>query len=106
VAVLGISSLAIPQFASAGQAVYYPAYNQNAYDRGGHYGGYDNHYYYDRDHHAARSFAIIGGSAAAGATIGAAAGHGQGAAIGAIIGGVAGVVADQAVRCHDHDRRW
>jgi hypothetical protein len=119
VAVLSISSLTIPQLASAGQADYYRGYNQNTYyHRGGDYrdgyygdrgydsGRYDDHYYYDRDHHAGRSAAIIGGSAAAGAAIGGAAGRGQGAAIGAIIGGVAGVVADQAVRHHDHDRRW
>lgn len=120
VAVLSISSLAIPQFASAGQRPeYYSEYSQNSYyngghewrhggdNRDGHYGGaYDNHYYYGHDNHAGRSVAIIGGTAAAGAAIGAAAGHGQGAAIGALIGGVAGVVADQAVRHHDHDRRW
>ena len=128
VAVLGISSLAIPQFAGAGQAGNYGGYNQNTYyndgrygrtapyDRGWHdrgdyrdnyyHGGYDDRPYGDRDHHAGRSVAIIGGSAAAGAAIGAAAGHGQGAAIGAIVGGVAGVAADQAVRHHDHDRRW
>ena len=64
-------------------------------------GRYYDHRDYDRNHHAGRSVAIIGGSAAAGAVIGAAAGHGQGAALGAIIGGVAGVVADQAVRSHD-----
>ena len=124
VAVLSIFSLAAPQFSSAGQAANYPQYNQNTYhegryyrnapdgrewrDRGEYrdhyYGGYDDRYYYDRDRHAGRSVAIIGGSAAAGAALGAAAGHGQGAAIGAIIGGVAGVVADGAVRHHDHDR--
>ena len=115
--VLGISSLAIPQFAGAGQAAYYSRDNQNTYYTAGRYGGWDHDrgyhdgYYGGRyddrdDRHAGRSFAIIGGSAAAGAAIGAAAGHGQGAAIGAIVGGVAGVVADQAVRHHDRDRRW
>jgi hypothetical protein len=133
VAVLSISSLVVPQFASAGQAANYRGYNQNTYyqdgryyrtapsDRGWHdrgeyrngYGEYRNDYYggryddnrryYERDNHAGRSVAIIGGSAAAGAALGAAAGHGQGAAIGAIIGGVAGVVADQAVRHHNRN---
>jgi hypothetical protein len=133
VAVLSISSLAIPQFASAGQDRHHDSgYYQNSYsdngryyhrggddrdgyhgdrdgyrgDRGYYGGGYGDHYYYDRDHHAGRSAAIIGGSAVAGAAIGGAAGRGQGAAIGAVIGGVAGIVANQAVRHHDHDRRW
>ena len=141
VAVLSIFSLAIPQFASAGQGPNYRDYNQgnythdgyaqtahwgdrqydrewnhhrddrDSYYRNGYYGNngyygdqYDNRYYDDRDHHAGRSTAIIGGSAAAGAVLGAAAGQGKGAAIGAVIGGVAGVIADQAVR--HHDRRW
>ncbi len=130
-AVLSISSLVVPEFASAGQAGRYPEYNQNSYynhkgdrewrhggeRRDGYYGDkdydrdrYDDRYYndryYDRDRHAGRSFAIIGGSTATGAAIGAAAGRGQGAAIGAVIGGVAGIVADQAVRHHNRDRRW
>ena len=43
----------------------------------------------------AKSAAIIGGSAAAGAAIGAMAGGGKGAAIGAITGGAGGLVYDQ-----------
>jgi hypothetical protein len=91
-------------------------WNHQGDDRGGSYrngyygdrGYYGNRYsddrnYYERDRHAGRSTAIIGGSAVAGAVLGAAAGQGKGAAIGAIVGGVAGVVADQAVRHHD---RW
>ena len=121
VAVLGIFSLVTPQLSSAGQAANYPSYNQNTYYDGrygrtapygqewhdrGYYGDRyrDDRYYYDRNHHDGRSAAIIGGSAAAGAVLGAAAGQGKGAAIGAIVGGVAGVIADQAVRHHDHDR--
>ena len=126
VAVLGIFLLVTPQLSSAGQAAYYPGYGQNTYyqdgryDRtapygqdwrhrrdyhDGYYGGrYDDRYYYQRNHHDGRSAAIIGGSAAVGAVLGAAAGQGRGAAIGAIVGGVAGVIADQAVRHHDHDR--
>jgi uncharacterized protein YcfJ len=72
-------------------------HNQEWRDHGDRYDGR----YYDHDHHAGRSAAIIAGSAAAGAAIGAAAGHGEGAAIGAVVGGVAGLVADQAVRHHD-----
>ena len=141
VAVLSIFSLAIPQFASAGQGANYRDYSQGNYTRDGYYqtapgvnrqydrdwnrrrddrdgsyrngyygnngyygDRYDNQYYDDRDHHAGRSAAIIGGSAAAGAVLGAVAGQGKGAAIGAVIGGVAGLVADQAVR--HHDSRW
>ena len=66
---------------------------------------YDRGRYDDRDRHAGRSVAIIGGSAAAGALFGAAAGDGKGAAIGAIVGGIGGLIADQAVRSHDHRRR-
>jgi hypothetical protein len=57
--------------------------------------------YYDEGAHDARTGAIIGGSAAAGALIGAAAGHGQGAVIGAVIGGIAGAVASAAANHHD-----
>ena len=80
-------------------------YRNGYYGDRGYYGGRDDdRYYYERNRHAGRSAAIIGGSAAAGAVLGAAAGSGKGAAIGAIVGGVAGVVADQAVRHHDRDR--
>ncbi len=78
-------------------------YYRNGYYRDGYYdrGSYGDGYY-DRDRHAGRSAAIIVGGAGAGAAIGAAAGHGQGAAIGAVVGGIAGIIADQAVRHHDH----
>jgi hypothetical protein len=78
------------------------SYQNNYYGDNRYYGsGYDRGYYYDRDHHAGRSVAIIGGSAAAGAAIGAVTGQGKGAALGALIGGVGGLIADQAVRHHD-----
>ena len=82
------------------------SYRNGYYGDQGYYGnGYqDDRYYYERNRHAGRSAAIIGGSAAAGAALGAAAGQGRGAAVGAIVGGIAGVVADQAVR--HHDRRY
>ena len=78
-------------------------YDTDRYDRGNYDARYyDRDYYYDRDdHHAGRTAAIIGASAAAGAVIGGVAGHGQGAAVGALVGGIAGFVADQAVRHHD-----
>jgi len=125
VAVLSIFGLALAPFAMPVQAAdhgYYGeqdsrhaqyvdsdrAHNDRGYtDRyyDNHY--YDNHYhdrgsYRERESHAGRSVAIVGGSAAAGALIGAAAGHGHGAAIGAVVGGIAGFIADQSVRQHDH----
>jgi hypothetical protein len=51
----------------------------------------------------AKSAAIIGGSAAAGAAIGAMAGGGKGAAIGAITGGAGGLVYDQVTRRKNDD---
>ena len=52
----------------------------------------------------AKSAAIIGGSAAAGAAIGAMAGGGKGAAIGAITGGAGGLVYDQVTRRKDDEQ--
>ena len=115
IAVLSIFSLALTTVAIPAQAAehgyyreqdnrhaqYVPSdrYQDRYYDN--RHGDYDRGGYYDRDNHAGRSAALIGGSAAAGAVIGAAAGHGQGAAIGAIIGGIGGFIADQSVRHHD-----
>jgi hypothetical protein len=124
IAVLSIFGLALANFPTPAQAAdhgYYgeQEYNHTRYVRNdrGDARGYSNRYsdnryrqndryydrgaYRDRDSHAGRSAAIIGGSAAAGAVIGAAAGHGQGAAIGAVVGGIAGFIADQSVRHHD-----
>ena len=110
IAVLSIFSLALANMAIPAQAAEHGYYREQD-NRHAHYVpndryhdrySYDDHYrYYDRDSHAGRSAAIIGGSAAAGALIGAAANHGQGAAIGAIIGGIGGFIADQSVRHHD-----
>jgi uncharacterized protein YcfJ len=117
IAVLSIFTLALTTVAIPAQAAEHGFYreqdsrharyipNDRYYDDRYHapvrYYDNDRHGYYDRDNHAGRSAAIIGGSAAAGAVIGAAAGHGQGAAIGAIIGGIGGFIADQSVRHHD-----
>ena len=60
-----------------------------------------NYYYSNRPRYVvrrrskAKSAAIIGGSAAAGAGIGALAGGGKGAGIGAIAGGAAGLIYDR-----------
>jgi hypothetical protein len=51
----------------------------------------------------AKSAAIIGGSAAAGAAIGAMAGGGKGAAIGALTGGAGGLVYDRMTRKQGND---
>ena len=115
IAVLSIFGLALIPFAIPAQAADHGYYREQEYhhtqyvhnDRHPDDRYYANRYYNDRsgyrdrDSHAGRSTAIIGGSVAAGALIGAAAGHGQGAAIGAVIGGIAGFIADQGVRNHD-----
>jgi hypothetical protein len=120
IAVLSIFGLALAPFAMPVQAADHGYYGEQdsrhaqyvRSDRGYNDRYYNNHYYdnpnYDRglyrerENHAGRSAAIVGGSAAASALIGAAAGHGQGAAIGAVVGGIAGFIADQSVRQHDH----
>jgi hypothetical protein len=53
---------------------------------------------YTKRRSTAKSAAIIGGSAAAGAAVGAMAGGGKGAAIGAVAGGAGGYVYDRATR--------
>ena len=75
-----------------------------AYEAAPVYGGpVYNGGYYDHRGHEARTAAIIGGSAAAGALIGSAAGQGKGAVIGAVIGGIAGAAASSAA---DHHHRY
>ena len=56
---------------------------------------------YTKKRSTAKSAAIVGGSAAAGAAVGAMAGGGKGAAIGAIAGGAGGYVYDRATKNKD-----
>ena len=58
---------------------------------------------YTKKRSTAKSAAIIGGSAAAGAAVGAMAGGGKGAAIGAVAGGAGGYVYDRATRNKTED---